>query len=270
MKKSELKKVCLEYSRIYDSMECQKFEAVLANFYDADAERLDDYIAFLYQMFPGALFFVFESDTANGGATVEIVDYLIPFLLRFCFESKVNWRFFEVRVTQRQADSEIMAFADGMIKEAKKDLGVDLRDAIWSEFTSSRQRQYKLKELVKDIPEGGAPELIDRGDLVGKEILPPYEEKGTKEVEGKTDFTLLPVCALKEIASVRLYGDTKYKPDNWKYVPNGKKEFTKAAYRHLLQFVEGETMDQDSGLHHMAHVAANCMFILWLHFKGEE
>lgn len=86
---------------------------------------------------------------------------------------------------------------------------------------------------------------------------------------GKTMMSLLMVQfgdLNKQVADVLTFGSEKYpKPplhDSWKDVPDGIRRYTDAIYRHLhAYFVLNEELDQESGLHHLAHAMCNMHFI---------
>ena len=92
---------------------------------------------------------------------------------------------------------------------------------------------------------------------------------GKKSDSGKTMMSLLMVQfgdLNKQVADVLTYGAEKYpKPplhDNWRGVPNGKIRYTDAMYRHLhAYFVEGEKVDPETGLSHLAHAISNAHFV---------
>lgn len=56
-------------------------------------------------------------------------------------------------------------------------------------------------------------------------------------------------------------GARKYGPYNWREKDVKARVYVAAAQRHLMQWLDGEEVASDSGVHHLAHAAA-CMFIL--------
>jgi hypothetical protein len=84
---------------------------------------------------------------------------------------------------------------------------------------------------------------------------------GRKHDQGKARFDLIPPRALLEVAQVLAHGARKYSDDNWRQVPEARKRYTAAAYRHLNAWQRGEACDAESGLSHLAH-AACCLFFL--------
>lgn len=92
---------------------------------------------------------------------------------------------------------------------------------------------------------------------------------GVKYDDGKLDYTLLPYEALQEVVKVLMYGAKKYpEADNWKRVSDPRKRYNKAAFRHLFSEVNGETLDKESGLYHLAHAVCSNLFAL--HFAIQK
>ena len=66
--------------------------------------------------------------------------------------------------------------------------------------------------------------------------------------------------ALLAVSEVGTFGAAKYTDDGWKSVPDGRKRYEDALYRHLL----AEGVDEQSGLPHLAHAAWNLLAMLEL------
>lgn len=100
---------------------------------------------------------------------------------------------------------------------------------------------------------------------------PNINIEGAKYDQDKPRYSLLEWDFIKQIVYVLEFGAKKYTEEGWKQVPNAKQRYWDAAMRHLTAIKGGEFYDEDSGLPHYAHVAANCMFLA--HFgacKGED
>ena len=84
---------------------------------------------------------------------------------------------------------------------------------------------------------------------------------GKKFDGGKPPVDLLPKKALIEIAKVLGFGAKKYDPWNWK---GGFKwsRLEAATLRHLFAYAEGEDIDAESGLPHLAHAGCCILFLL--------
>ena len=81
---------------------------------------------------------------------------------------------------------------------------------------------------------------------------------------GKVRLDLLPFAALEDVARVLEYGAAKYQPQGWRHVAGGHDRYVAAALRHLHAHAGGETLDEESGLPHLAHAACSILFALEL------
>jgi len=78
----------------------------------------------------------------------------------------------------------------------------------------------------------------------------------------KLRYDLVPPSAIKALAEVLTYGAKKYKPNNWR---NGEVDrYVAALYRHLEAWRDGEQIDEESGMRHLAHAITNIAFLLEL------
>ena len=86
-------------------------------------------------------------------------------------------------------------------------------------------------------------------------------DQTAKADAGKLRLTLVPTQIIWDIAAIREYGNKKYKdPDNWKRVE--PQRYRDAAYRHFLKYIEDpHSVDEESGLSHLAHLACNIAFL---------
>ena len=108
------------------------------------------------------------------------------------------------------------------------------------------------------------------GGLVVQNDLP-----GTKYDAGKSRVDLIPARELLQIGDVLAFGATRYSPDNWKKVPDGRARYLAATLRHIYAHMSGEKTDSapypdgspGSGLSHLAHAATSILFLM--HFENE-
>lgn len=91
----------------------------------------------------------------------------------------------------------------------------------------------------------------------------PSSVAGVKYDAGKVRPSLLPWPALTEVMAVLAFGAAKYEPDNWQRVPGARERYFDAALRHLVAWHSGESLDAESGRHHLAHAACCVLFLLW-------
>ena len=86
-------------------------------------------------------------------------------------------------------------------------------------------------------------------------------DQTNKKDAGKPPMELVDPYAIQQLARVLEFGANKYAPNQWR----GGIEWTRvtaAVLRHTFAFLDGETFDQETGLHHMAHVMCEAMFLV--------
>lgn len=86
-------------------------------------------------------------------------------------------------------------------------------------------------------------------------------ERAAKYNNGKPQLDLLPAEPLRQIARALEFGCQKYDKHNWRKGMPWTEAYA-AACRHLLDFIEGEDFNPESGLPHVAHAGANILFLL--------
>lgn len=86
---------------------------------------------------------------------------------------------------------------------------------------------------------------------------------GRKLDAGKSPWHLLPWDSAQSIVEVLAHGAKKYAPNNWKHVRGARDRYFSAAMRHTLAWYQGEQLDAESGLPHLAHAATDLLFLLW-------
>lgn len=77
----------------------------------------------------------------------------------------------------------------------------------------------------------------------------------------KLPLNLLSTEAMNQTAAVLKFGAIKYAEHNWRKGFQWSRPLA-AAMRHITAFNDGEDIDPESGLSHMAHAACCIMFIL--------
>ena len=86
-------------------------------------------------------------------------------------------------------------------------------------------------------------------------------DQSAKADKGKLELSLVNPELVKAVAEVRMYGTEKYgDSENWRKVE--PKRYVDALYRHLLAYIEGNEVDEESGLPHLSHMACNISFLL--------
>ena len=117
----------------------------------------------------------------------------------------------------------------------------------------------KLNEL-----EEKATKAIDKmqGKILSKRIQNNLKIEGLKLDQGKSRYDLLPFGAVDQLVRVLTYGAEKYAPNNWRLVENPIERYKAATLRHLSLYMQGEEVDKESGISHLAHAATNVIFLM--------
>ncbi len=84
--------------------------------------------------------------------------------------------------------------------------------------------------------------------------------EGRKWDKGKDRFDLIPPKSMQLLAKVLTLGANKYGANNWQNVEAYR--YVGALGRHLNAHRQGETIDPESGLPHLAHCLTNVVFLL--------
>ena len=74
----------------------------------------------------------------------------------------------------------------------------------------------------------------------------------------RIDLSLLPTAGIIHGAHAMMDGAKKYGPYNWRDKKVRARVYVAAAMRHLLDYLEGEDVAKDSGVHHLGHAIADC------------
>lgn len=95
-------------------------------------------------------------------------------------------------------------------------------------------------------------------------------KQGVKYDDGKARWELIPFRAMRDVVDVLTYGSRKYADDNWKIVPDARKRYVSAAFRHLTDWAGGEKKDSETGKSHLAHAICCLLFLLWFEQEDEK
>ena len=137
----------------------------------------------------------------------------------------------------------------------------------WQDSKGNKGTDDNTK-LVSEAPyhpgyEDVVPRYAKPGEIINNIIL-PEKEVGRKFDGGKLEYGLLPPLALEETVKVLTFGAQKYERDNWQKVPDAKRRYFDALQRHVWSWKQGEQIDPESGIHHLAH-AMCCLMFLYEH-----
>jgi hypothetical protein len=94
-----------------------------------------------------------------------------------------------------------------------------------------------------------------------KETVVVNEKTGASKASKLARYDLVPWEALDKIAEVYGMGAQKYADRNWEKGYDWGLSLA-ALVRHVSLFAQGEDLDEESGLPHLAHAGWHCMALL--------
>ena len=120
------------------------------------------------------------------------------------------------------------------------------------------------------------PPMVGRDDawvrnierVMEKDKVTLASEVGAKHDRGKLRYSLLPKGTITEVLKVLEFGAKKYAPDNWKKVDNAQTRYYDAALRHITAWHEGEKLDSETGVSHIAHALCCLHFLMWFELEN--
>ena len=121
-----------------------------------------------------------------------------------------------------------------------------------------------LKLVIIDdmrLPAEGAAKRID--SLIEQAEKKRLDDTNPKDLLGvkKPPISLIPSAGLLHEAMAMKNGAIKYGPFNFREKKVQALIYADAAMRHLLAWIDGEEVAEDSGVHHLGHARA-CLSIL--------
>jgi len=93
---------------------------------------------------------------------------------------------------------------------------------------------------------------------------------GTKFDGDKARLDLIIPEFVEALGTVLTQGAEVHGDNNWKDVDDAERRYYAALYRHLMKYKKGQTVDDESGESHLAHIACNAMFLLWFEQKTKK
>lgn len=123
-------------------------------------------------------------------------------------------------------------------------------------------------EENEDIGHEGSDLYGEGPAMTVTRALAEAQERGLnpKDLVGavKTPLGLLPWTALVQVAGVFKVGADKYGAYNWRTPgqPVQHVTYVEAAFRHLAAYMDGQTIDPETGCNHLAHAACGLLILL--------
>lgn len=91
---------------------------------------------------------------------------------------------------------------------------------------------------------------------------------GIKYDSAKPRMNLLPPKAIVEVSKVLTFGAEKYDAENWRKLDDLQNRYTAGALRHIFAHMDGEQLDPETELSHLAH--ALCCLLFKLEIELED
>lgn len=143
------------------------------------------------------------------------------------------------------------------------------RDAAAVARCKARQKD-KEKKADHDVALIQAEVLALKTELAvnSKSAATSPDDQKAKADAGKPRLTLVPPRIIWDVAAIREYGTEKYgDAENWRKV--SPQRYRDAAFRHFMAYLAGyDSVDEESGLPHLWHLACNIAFLCEL--EGEK
>lgn len=150
-----------------------------------------------------------------------------------------------VRYNEGKVDWTLLPWEHDFVIE----LGDELR------YTSREMNDEEIKEhLFLSLLNGSAMQVLCASLLLNDKEYHPGEES----------MYNLPYNALEQVCRVFAYGCIKYGRGNYQLAPGLPLEsYIQSMWRHLVEYLKSNLVDEESKLPHLAHIACNCFMYLW-------
>ena len=94
--------------------------------------------------------------------------------------------------------------------------------------------------------------------------------EGIKYDSAKPRMNLLPPKAIIEVSKVLTFGAEKYDAENWRKLDDLQNRYTAGALRHIFAHMDGEELDPESGMSHLAHALCCLLFKLEIELENAK
>ena len=138
-------------------------------------------------------------------------------------------------------------------------------------FVHTAKSDEDMKEWIKSLDKPTEEEILREQvrDFMGIVKETDYH---AKQDYGKAKLSLVPRRIIWDVAAIREYGNNKYPdggPDNWRSVE--PERYRDAAYRHFLRYLDDpKSVDSESGLPHLWHLACNIAFLCEMEAENKK
>ena len=135
---------------------------------------------------------------------------------------------------------------------------------VWQYVLANRKATVREIAEACDVEPAFVAHLLSKigtPEAVWRNAGYPDNNPKTALGEAKPKISSTPTGGIREMGKVFELGATKYGRYNWRLHQVSATVYYDAAWRHLSAWLDGEDLDPESGVSHLAHVMA-CMTIL--------
>ncbi len=86
------------------------------------------------------------------------------------------------------------------------------------------------------------------------------DDKASRYNNGKPQYSLINLECLEPMVRVLEFGAQKYSRNNW-LKGMEQTQILNSMLRHISKLLNGELIDEESGLSHIGHIQANALFL---------
>lgn len=87
------------------------------------------------------------------------------------------------------------------------------------------------------------------------------EDRGLRFNKNKLEIHQVPTSLINAVAKVLMFGAQKYEKNNWRKGMNWTIPYD-CLQRHMMKWLEGDELDEESGLPHLYHAACNIAMLI--------
>lgn len=131
--------------------------------------------------------------------------------------------------------------------------------------TNIKSKDMTQEQLISYL-ERKTPEQMD--EFMG--VVRHNETSGSKHDQKKPKWHLLPLLVIQKVVEVLTFGAIKYSENNWKSIDDYFNRYLSATLRHITARQNGEILDEESKLPHLAHAICCLIFIMWFDMKEDD
>jgi hypothetical protein len=177
------------------------------------------------------------------------------------------------KMTQEKPLSDGKTEACGVAPYGQEISEVELDHAVHPPENPIGTIESAVAQRVHHRLTGGATVRLGGDDelkrIVDTSDIEALSQKFKKYDSEKTSFLGLPPWIWWEALEVSKFGAKRYGRRNWQQCTDVSR-YVDAMFRHLQCFLEGENIDPDSGLPHLAHALWNVAALRWFQINKTE